>query len=48
MLPEHLHQTVRDLVRAGVSTKVIAAVFTLPSEWVKDFVRRDTGETPTQ
>lgn len=46
MVPDRLQQQMRDMWLAGVSVKELSATFLMPLEWVEDFVRRDTRETP--
>lgn len=46
MVPERLQQQMRDMWLGGVTEKELSAIFLMPIEWVEDFVRRDTRETP--
>jgi hypothetical protein len=45
-VPERIQLYMRAMWRVGIPEKQIAEAFSIPIEWVEDFVRRDTGETP--
>jgi hypothetical protein len=45
-VPARLQQHMRHLWLRGSSVEELAQIFKMPIEWVDDFVRRDTSETP--
>lgn len=46
MVPERLQQQIRDMWISGYTPKDLSLMFLMPLEWVEDFVRGDTRETP--
>jgi len=47
LVPPRLQTHIRELWLQGASPKELAATFLMPLEWVEEFVRRDTRDTPT-
>lgn len=45
-VPPRVQEHMRYLWLRGLSVDELAQIFLMPVEWVEDFVRRDTSETP--